>query len=28
LGAIEDFALGFRQNNVKVFLFGYCHEDL
>ena len=25
LKSIEDYALGFRQDNVKVFLFGLCH---
>ena len=28
IATIEDFALGFRQQNVKVFMFGYFHRDL
>lgn len=28
LGDIEDFALGFMQNNVKLFMFGQAHKSL
>lgn len=28
LGIIEDYALGFRQHNTKVFMFGQAHKAL
>ena len=28
LGVIEDYALGFRQHNVKLFMFGQAHKSL
>lgn len=28
VGDIEDMAMGFRQNNIKMFAFGHLHQDL